>query len=687
MRVRQIIEKNNKNIHHTLFVFLLLLTGFFLLLEISFFIQCNKAYFADFTFVSSHLHIPVAIMPGILFFLFAQVAVHFVFCFLIFALVYLIANFFRLTEDCTLWLALALWLFGLITVLTLNQFFYPNSKFSGLTTLILFNPTIVNSFLIVSAISWSVVIMLAFVALLKRLFMSSRLGLGLIGCAGILYFILPMLFTATPSSVATKKFPNVIIVGVDSLRPDFLSFFGYDKNRPFFDAFLSQAVVFNEAVTPLARTFPSWAGILTGQYPREIGIRSNLSNHSYVKLENTLPAILRQHGYETVFATDETRFSNIDESFGFDRIISPPMGLNDFLIGNFNDFPLSNLLINTSIGKWLFPYSYANRPVFTTYNPDSFLNLLSPIFKQTSEKPLFLAVHFCLTHYPYLWSSLPANQYSIWERYEHSIQRVDAQLSDFFILMQKAHLLDHAIVVLLSDHGEALEFPGDRITEPDLFFSANKIKPIIPKFYPPSLDDEAMNQSAGHGTDVLGLPQYHTLLAFKLYGLNDWHPGEFSGVVSLLDIKPTLLGLLNLPATHSSGKSLVNVIRGHERKPSAQAVFLESDFSPEAIRTVYPETRKVLLEGIQLFQIDPITTRLTVKPTMSKMIIHSKQYAAIDGDWMLALYPQNENFRLPILINLRTGVWTNNLQSTFARSSPALQLLEKLNTFYKNDIQ
>ena len=190
------------------------------------------------------------------------------------------------------------------------------------------------------------------------------------------------------------------------------------------------------------------------------------------------------------------------------------MGLNDFLIGTFNDFPLSNLLVNTPIGKLLFPYSYANRPVYFTYEPKSFLNLINPAILEPRSKPLFLSIHFCLTHHPYLWSNLPADEFSPQERYGASVHRVDKQIEDFFNLLKRAHILDHAIVVLLSDHGEALELPGDRITEKELFSHVKGEKTSIPKFYPPSFDNEAVNQSAGHGTDVLGLPQYHTVLAF-----------------------------------------------------------------------------------------------------------------------------------------------------------------------------
>jgi hypothetical protein len=209
----------------------------------------------------------------------------------------------------------------------------------------------------------------------------------------------------------------------------------------------------------------------------------------------------------------------------------------------------------------------------------------------------------------------------------------------------------------------------------------------VPQFYPTSLDGQDINQTAGHGTDVLGLPQYHTLLAFRNFGLKQNETGIVSGIVSLLDIAPTILELLQIPAHNMHGESLKPYILDRVTQIAKhQPVFLESDFTPDAIRTVYPETRQVLLEGIQLFQIDPTTTRLTVKPKMGEMIIRSKQYAAIENGWMLALYPQNQHVRMPILINLRTGQWTEDLTSSFAQYSPVAAMLGHLKDFYGSEI-
>jgi hypothetical protein len=204
------------------------------------------------------------------------------------------------------------------------------------------------------------------------------------------------------------------------------------------------------------------------------------------------------------------------------------------------------------------------------------------------------------------------------------------------------------------------------------------------------LDTEKVNASVGHGTDVLGLSQYHTVLAFRLYGLQQTQEKTISGRVSLLDIKATLLDLLGLDITHETGISQKNSIIGHSSQAiSPNHLFLESDFSPPAIYTVHPEMRNVLLAGTNYFQVDPITTHVTVKNSMEKLIIRSKQYADLHGDWILALYPKNKHEkhnRIPILVNLKTGLWTADLKTPFAQQSPAKKMLSALREFYGDEI-
>lgn len=669
--------------------YLLLLTGMFLFLEISFFIQCNKDYLSDYTFVSDNLSIPYTILPGIFYFIFAQLLLRACYCLTIWILTISISHLFQLSLNQKIKLGIFCWFLGMITIIVANAYFYPNSKFSVLTSIVLFNHFVTAAAFYTLITCCALMLALATWGFAALFYQYANRWMKVISTVIAMVMTVVVLIPknngAQDASSATK--PNIIIVGIDSLRPDFLSYFGHNKATPFFDSFLNIATVFSESITPLARTFPSWTGILTGQYPRQIGVRFNLAQQEHINLSFSLAKILQQNGYRTVFATDETRFSNIDKNYGFEHVITPPMGLNDFLIGTFNDFAMSNLIVNTTVGKYLFPHSYGNRPVYYAYDPNSFLKLVQPALNEDRTKPLFMAIHFCLPHYPYLWAGLPADDYKHVQRYEASIVRADQQLRDFFVMLKQANLLDHSIIIMLSDHGEALELAGDRITEKDLFISNGKAKQV-PKFYPPNLENEEVNKSAGHGTDVLGLPQYHTLLAFKLYGVGDQHSQLVPGVVSLLDIKPTILDFLNIKVKQSSGKSLLPIIRGqHKAALQQHFVFLESDYTPEAIRTVYPEERKAMLEGIDLFQIDPKTTRLTVKDSMGKKIISSKQLAVIHGNWMLAMYPQSKDERMPILVNLVTGEWTNDLHVPFAQQSPARDMIKALKDFYGSELE
>lgn len=679
-------SENTKEKKSGLFGYLLILTAFFILIEISYFIQRSDIYLGDYQLVADHLKIPGKVIPGVLYFLFVQLLLHFLFTVAVWGVTRLMSAALNCTWKTTEKVGFTLWFVGILNILLANEFFFPNSKFAGLMSLVVSRQLVEFLLIAVSALSFSACLM-AFWGFIK----SASIKLKLLVASLCLIAGLGLTFKpALPVTVdaGTIQQPNVILIGIDSLRPDFLGYFGYEKITPHLDNFLNNSAVFADAFTAIARTFPSWVSILTGEYPKKNGVRFNLPDMSRFNWQSPLPAILRQHGYETMFATDEVRFSNIDERFGFDKVVTPPAGFNDFLLGTLNDFPMANLLVNTWVGKYLLPHSFGNRPAFNTYDPDSFLRLLQPSLAQSRTKPLFLAVHFCLPHYPYLWGGHLLNDRSI-RNYQASIKRVDQQFNDFLNMLKQDHLLDHSIVVVLSDHGEAIELHGDRATKADLFVpgAANK-KHVIPHFYPKSYDTETVDQSAGHGTDILGLTQSHTVLAFQLFGLMPNQTIALPGRVSLLDIKPTILQLLHLPAEKTNdGNNLLGLILGQKSLAIPQKdFFMETDFSPQAVRSVHPESRNLLFEGIDFFQIDPVTTRLIVKKSMADLIISSKQYADIYGDWMLALYPQNKGSMVPILLNLQSGQWTDDLDTSFARKSPVKHMLVALKDFYGKDI-
>src|SRR5690606_23377785 len=126
--------------------------------------------------------------------------------------------------------------------------------------------------------------------------------------------------------------------------------------------------------------------------------------------------------------------------------------------------PLVNLLVNQSVGRWLFPYAHANRGAAVTYDPDTFVRRLDAL--PELEEPTFLAVHLTLVHWPYTWATAPNptlgdDPAKMADRYWKAATRVDEQFSDLLQLLKRKGALDNSIVVVLSDHGESL---GETLT-------------------------------------------------------------------------------------------------------------------------------------------------------------------------------------------------------------------------------
>ncbi|MCH7527131.1 MAG: sulfatase-like hydrolase/transferase, partial [Planctomycetes bacterium] len=92
---------------------------------------------------------------------------------------------------------------------------------------------------------------------------------------------------------------NVLLVTLDTLRPDRLGCYGYTRARtPAIDSLADFGVLFEDAVTCAPLTLPSHATILTGLYPPHHGVRDN-GRHFLTPDHVTLAETLKEHGYDT----------------------------------------------------------------------------------------------------------------------------------------------------------------------------------------------------------------------------------------------------------------------------------------------------------------------------------------------------------------------------------------------------
>ena len=91
---------------------------------------------------------------------------------------------------------------------------------------------------------------------------------------------------------------GLLLVTVDTLRADALGTYGAQNGlTPRLDALARDSLVFESAYAPAPFTYPSIASILSGRYPGELGIQTNLSR---IPPEvPTLASALSAHGFRT----------------------------------------------------------------------------------------------------------------------------------------------------------------------------------------------------------------------------------------------------------------------------------------------------------------------------------------------------------------------------------------------------
>ncbi|MCP4994728.1 MAG: sulfatase-like hydrolase/transferase [Gammaproteobacteria bacterium] len=494
-----------------------------------------------------------------------------------------------------------------------------------------------------------------------------------------------------------KKAPNIILIGIDSLRPDQIGSVNNQISKtPHIDAFLKNTVYFEDALTPIARTYPAWYSILTGQNPKRNGARYNLIPPSLIKKQDTIAWAFREAGYQTLFAQDERRFSNIDQSYGFDIVAGPEQGAADFLLSKGLDIPLSNLLLLTPVGRDLLPYIHGNRGTHQLYKPDLFsqqidddLGYLSP------EKPSLIVVHFTLPHWPFLWSEeysldlskmgdLSGIEEEAWiktQKYRHAIFRVDKQFNHLMVSLEKRGLLKNALVTILSDHGESL---GETVLD------LNDQKRVIGNgaSLPEGAEELLTDNYWGHGTNILSGEQYGVLFASKGYGKLQTSPRRITQKVALMDIAPTISEAANIPynADQYDGISLFSSLTTPSSTlPDSRYFFVESGFNlSEELNQPNPDTNKLLVDSIQFYTVNRENGLLEVRDQTHEMILQKKQRGLIYKDLILFRTPGDfsEEFTL---LNKKTKQVSRVIPSTEYRKN-ILHLVDAFNSYYGDEI-
>ncbi|TJY65179.1 DUF229 domain-containing protein [Sinimarinibacterium sp. CAU 1509] len=430
--------------------------------------------------------------------------------------------------------------------------------------------------------------------------------------------------TPTQSAYASQRNqPNVVVIGLDSLRRD-VALSDDPVQMPTLQRLRRNSFVQSNVVSPLARTFPAWVTMLTGKSARDSGIRGNLVTAGNAG-KSSVAWNFRQHGYRTIYATDETRFSNIEEKFGFDQVVSPLPGVSDFLLGQFGDQPLINLAIQAPGAEFLFPSLVGNRAFSQAYRPSRFIRRLKAAIGPAGNRPTFIAIHLCLAHWPYH-SSMDETPGS---SYYNSTRVLDDQLNELHQALEVLNYINkNTIVVLLADHGEGLQPSSNGSKVQQTLYGARH--PVTP-------------QMGGHGGTLLDAIQWQVFFMFSGRSVaGKIPPGQSDQLLSLQDLPIALEALAGIPiqtALDGVTPDVVFKTIGTNKAPIGRIrteVEIETGFTPKGFNLTHPDGDAALRIAESTYDITE-DGRLEMKQTALRQATNLKDYGVTDGQRVLAL--------------------------------------------------
>ena len=113
--------------------------------------------------------------------------------------------------------------------------------------------------------------------------------------------------------------PNILLITVDTLRPDRLGCYGCPiPLSPAIDALAEEGILFKNCFAHASFTLPSLASLMTGQIASKLGVKGNTS--PLPESSNTLASALKERGYRTAaFVSNFNLRPKLRFDIGFDH--------------------------------------------------------------------------------------------------------------------------------------------------------------------------------------------------------------------------------------------------------------------------------------------------------------------------------------------------------------------------------
>jgi arylsulfatase A-like enzyme len=283
----------------------------------------------------------------------------------------------------------------------------------------------------------------------------------------------------SPEAVAGR--PNVLIVLIDTLRPDRLGAYGYHRNTsPHIDRIAAEGWVFSRAVAQASWTKPSIASMFTGLYASQTSVDPGTWAHegdrgvvvqALAAEHVTLAERLAAAGYETA-------------AFGSNHHLLPELGFSQGFLTY--DWETATAIRSARVRQFL--QRFIRTGFAAEWINDHFLQWLDR--HGDAERPFFAYLHHIDVHWPFLAPPPYAGMYAevepavdfndpaFWtptierlnrgegppvdertmramnDAYDEGIHYVDAGLGTIFDELRRRGLYDDTLILITSDHGE-----------------------------------------------------------------------------------------------------------------------------------------------------------------------------------------------------------------------------------------
>jgi arylsulfatase A-like enzyme/glycosyltransferase involved in cell wall biosynthesis len=439
-----------------------------------------------------------------------------------------------------------------------------------------------------------------------------------------------------------KNRPNILMIGSDTLRADRVDGSYGREVAPFLKSMAARDTLFTQCYVPCARTAPSLLSLLTGCWPHRFGVRDNFVPDAGARLPvETLPHLLKQHGYNTAALADwcGADMGKFDLGFDYADVPEDQWNIKLFIRQGPKDLRLFlSLFARNRFGKYFLPeiYYLGSVPQTDEIGLEA-RHLISHLAAQ--DQSFFLNIFFSTTHgpfgseYPYYtrfadpdyqgeskfvmarvsdpWEIIrrqaePREAFDldqIINLYDGCVTRFDDEVRRIMEHLDRSGLAENTIVVVYSDHGME-------------FFE---------------------NNTWGQGNSATSDVSSRIPLLIRVPGLARGH--NVTQPVRSIDLAPTLLELVGIERAQAmDGVSLNAFMHGPGSQPDRN-VFSETGIWLTDLPGT-PDGHMRYPNLLDLLTVRDITTgTISLKPEFEDIVVRAKDRMIRHGRWKLVYQP------------------------------------------------